>query len=105
MALLDLGYPREAIGRFEESVATSPHQVRTRYVHLGYLLRAQPVVGTWNDAETTMRQIALLAGEVASARTVVLLSRILPELKHEHVPRSTRETTEQLTWLLSRAVA
>lgn len=105
MALLDLGHPREAIGKFEQSVATAAHQVRTRYVHLGYLLRAQTVSGTWNDAEATMHQIAPLAGEVASARTVVLLSRILPELKQDHVPRSTRETAEQLTLLLSRAVA
>ena len=105
MALLDLGHPREAIGKFEQSVATAAHQVRTRYVHLGYLLHAQTMVGAWSDAQATMHQIVPLAREVASTRAVVLLSRVLPELKYEYVPRGTRETAEQVTALLSRAVA
>jgi hypothetical protein len=44
MALADLGHPREAVDKFERSVAaTAPHQVRSRYLHLGYLLtRSRP---------------------------------------------------------------
>ncbi|HKR52309.1 MAG TPA: XRE family transcriptional regulator, partial [Pseudonocardiaceae bacterium] len=98
-----LGRPREAVGKFERSVeATAAHQVRSRYNNLGYLLGVQVRVGAWSDAETTIRQIGELVGDVASTRTVVLLTRILPELKHEHVPGSTRETAEQLEFLLSQ---
>lgn len=106
MALVDLGYPREAVGKFEQSVwATAPHQLRGRYLHLGYLLGAQVKVGAWSDAETTMCQIGAMVGDVASTRTVVLLGRILPELKDEHVPGSTRDTAEQLALLLRQAPA
>jgi hypothetical protein len=71
-------------------------------VHLGYLLGAQVTVGAWNDAETTMRQIVTMIGDVNSTRMVVLLTGILPELKHEHRPESARETAEQLRSLLSQ---
>ncbi len=106
MALADLGYPREAVGKFEQSVwATAPHQVRGRYLHLGYLLGAQVKVGAWSDAEATMCQIGAMVGDVASTRTVVLLGRILPELRDEQVPGSTRDTAEQLALLLRQATA
>ncbi|MGQ0777404.1 MAG: helix-turn-helix domain-containing protein [Pseudonocardiales bacterium] len=104
MALADLGRPREAVERFERSVAaTAPHQVRSRYLHLGYLLGAQVEVNSWSEVEATMHQIATMVGDVASTRTVVLLGRILSKLRQEHVPASTRETAEQLTLLLSQA--
>ena len=104
MALADLGHIREAVGKFEQSVAaTAPHYVRGRYLGLGYLLGAQVQVGAWSDAETTMRRIGAMVGDVASTRGVVLLARILPELQREHVPGSTRETAEQLALLLSQA--
>lgn len=97
MAFADLGHAREALGKFEQSVAaTAPRRVRSRYLHLGYLLGAQVRVGAWSDAETTMRQIGAMVGDVASTRTEVLLARTLPELRREHVPASTRETAEQL---------
>ncbi|MGH3799808.1 MAG: XRE family transcriptional regulator [Pseudonocardiaceae bacterium] len=103
MALADLGCPREAVGKFEQSVeAMPPHGVRGRYLHLGYLLGAQVKAAAWSDAETTMCQIGAMVGDVASARAVVLLGRILPQLKDEHVPGSTRDTAEQLALLLSR---
>ncbi|MGH3924726.1 MAG: hypothetical protein ACRDTT_18010, partial [Pseudonocardiaceae bacterium] len=60
-------------------------------------------VGAWSDAEATMRQIATMVSDVSSTRTVILLAGILSELKHEHVPGSTRETAEQLALLLSQA--
>ena len=75
---------------------------RGRCLHLGYLLDAQTKVGAWSDTEMTMRQIAPMVSDVASTRGVVLLARILPELQHEHVPGSTRETTDQLALLLSQ---
>ncbi|MGH3898602.1 MAG: helix-turn-helix domain-containing protein [Pseudonocardiaceae bacterium] len=104
VALADLGRPREAVEKFEQSVwLITPHHMRGRYLHLGYLLGAQVKVGAWSDAEATMRQIGAMVGDVASTRTVVLLVRILSELKHEHVPGSTRETAEQLEFLLSQA--
>lgn len=68
-----------------------------------YLLDAQAKAGAWSDAETTMRQIATMVSDVASPRGVVLLARILPELKHAHVPRRTREIAEQLALLLRQA--
>ena len=103
MALTDLGRPREALTKFEQSVEpTAPQTMRTRYVDLGYLLGAQVTVGAWNDAETTMHQITTIVGHVNSTRAVVLLGSILPKLNHEHTPKSTRETAEQLTLLLSQ---
>ncbi len=104
MALVDLGRSHEAIEKFEQSVwMMTSHQMRGRYVHLGYLLSAQVEVGAWRDAEATMRQIATMVSDVSSTRTVVLLAGILSRLRHEHVPGSTRETAEQLSLLLSQA--
>lgn len=106
MALADLGYPREAVKKFEQSVwATASHRVRGRYLHLGYLLGAQVEVGAWNDAERTMCQIGAMVGDVVSTRTVVLLGRILAKLKDEHMPGNTRDTAAQLALLLRQATA
>jgi transcriptional regulator with XRE-family HTH domain len=103
MVLFDLGRPREAIDKFERSVwVAAPHQVRDRYLHLGYLLKAQVTVGTWRDAETTMHQITTMVSDVSSTRTVVLLEQILLKLQRERIPTSTRETAEQLVLLLRR---
>jgi hypothetical protein len=105
-ALADLGYPREAVGKFEQSVwAAASRHVRGRYLHLGYLLGAQVKVGAWSDAETTMCQIGIMVGDVASTRAAVLLGQILHELKDEHVPESTRDTAEQVALLLRQATA
>ncbi|MGH3823568.1 MAG: hypothetical protein ACRDRA_12180 [Pseudonocardiaceae bacterium] len=104
MALIDLGRPGEAVDKFEQSVwGKAAHQMRGRYLHLGYLLDAQVQVGAWSDAETTMCQIATMVSDVSSTRTVVLLAAILAELQHEQVPRSTREIGEQLRMLLNQA--
>ncbi|MGH3882575.1 MAG: helix-turn-helix domain-containing protein [Pseudonocardiaceae bacterium] len=104
MALVDLGRPGEAVDKFQQSVwGKTAHQMRGRYLHLGYLLGAQVQVGAWRDAETTMRQIATMVSDVSSTRTAVLLSAILAELQHEQVPRSTREIGEQLGMLLNQA--
>jgi transcriptional regulator with XRE-family HTH domain len=104
MALIDLGRPGEAVDKFQQSVwVMSAHQMRGRYLHLGYLLGAQVKVGAWSDAETTMRQILTMVSDVSSTRTVVLLTAILPKLLHERVPGSTRDTAEQLALLLSQA--
>ncbi len=106
MALVDLGRPGEAVAKFEQSVwGKTAHQMRGRYLHLGYLLSAQVTVSAWSDAETTMRQIATMVSDVSSTRTVVLLTAILPNLQHERVPASTRDTAEQLALLLDRASA
>jgi transcriptional regulator with XRE-family HTH domain len=104
MALIDLGRPGDAVDKFVQSVwGKTAHQMRGRYVHLGYLLGAQVQVGAWSDAETTIGQIATMVSDVSSARTVVLLTAILPELQRDKVPLSTRETAEQLALLLSQA--
>jgi transcriptional regulator with XRE-family HTH domain len=103
MALVDLERPHEAVEKFEQSLEMTSHQVRGRYLHLGYLLSAQVKVKAWSDVETTMRQIATMVSDVSSTRTVVLLAAILAELQHEQVPRSTREISEQLRMLLNQA--
>ena len=97
MAQLDLGNPRAAVEQFERSVAaTAVHQVRSRYLHLGYLLGGQASVGAWRDAEATMHQLMPLVGEVASTRTTVLLGKLLPKPTTAVAPDSTRDTAEQL---------
>ncbi|MGH3870565.1 MAG: helix-turn-helix domain-containing protein [Pseudonocardiaceae bacterium] len=104
MALMDLGRPGEAVEKFEQLVwKMAAHHLRDRYLHLGYLLSAQVQVGAWSDAETTMCQIATMAGDVSSTRAVVLLAAILTELQRKPAPRSTREIGEQLRTLLNQA--
>ncbi len=106
MAQLDLGNPAAAVEQFERSIfATAPHQLRGRYLHLGYLLGAQAEVGAWRDAEATMHQLAPLVGEVASTRTTVLLGAVLPNLTVAAAPGSTRDTAEQLQLTLRHADA
>jgi hypothetical protein len=106
MAFADLGYPRQAVSKFEQSVwLAAPNYARGRYLHLGYLLGAQVTVGAWSDAEATMCELGDMVGEVGSTRGGVLLGRILPEFQHEQVPGSTRDTAEQLALLLSQAAA
>lgn len=97
MAQLDLGYAAAAVEQFERSVyATAAHQMRGRYLHLGYLLGAQATVGAWRDAEATMQQLTPLVAAVASTRTVVLLGKVLPHLTASGAPGSTRDTAEEL---------
>lgn len=103
MALTDLGRPREALSKFEQSVAAmAPQSMRGRYLGLGYLLGAQVAVGTWRDAETTMHEIATMIGQVNSTRAAVPLANIMLELNHEHIPQSTRENAQSLRLLLSQ---
>lgn len=87
----------------EQSLEMTSHQVRGRYLHLGYLLSAQMQVEAWSDVKTTMRQIGTMVSDVSSTRTVVLLVAILAELQHRRVPQSTREIAEQLRMLLDQA--
>lgn len=104
MALIDLGRPGEAVDKFEQSVwGKTAHQMRGRYLHLGYLLNAQVQVGAWGDADRTMREIATMVSDVSSTRTVVLLAAVLAELQREQIPASARETAEQLKMLLNQA--
>ncbi len=103
MALVDLERPREAVVKFEQSLEMTSHQVRGRYLHLGYLLSAQVQVEAWSDVETTMRQIATMVSDVSSTRTVVLLAAVLAELQRRRVPQSTREIADQLRMLLDQA--
>lgn len=106
MALADLGQTREAVGKFEQAVATTaPHYARGRYLHLGDLLGAQVQVGAWSEAETTMCQIGAMVGQVTSTRAEVLLAGILPALTHKRVPGSTRDTAGQLTLLLNQGTS
>jgi len=101
MAQLHLGRPTVAAELFERSVAsTKPHEVRSRYLHLAYLLGAQTRISAWRDAEESLRQLTPLANEVASQRTAVLLSKSLPRLCEPHVPTGTREAAEQLQQVL-----
>ena len=82
MCRQDLGDSRDAIDQFERAVQATPHdQIRSRYLHLAYLLEAQVRLRSWNSAHTTMRTIAPLATEVASTRTVVLLRKTLRRLR------------------------
>ena len=101
MAFADLGYPREALGRFEQSIwPTASQHMRGRYNHLVHLLGAQAKVGAWSDAEATICQIGTMVGDVASTRTVALLARILPEFAGEHVPGDIRDAAGQLALLI-----
>lgn len=106
MAERDLGHLTRAITEFEHSVtATGAHETRSRYLHGAYLLRAQVELGAWTDAETTLRTLIPLAGEVASTRTVVLLGEALGRLDGApgKVPGRALEQAEKLRMVLEAA--
>jgi transcriptional regulator with XRE-family HTH domain len=104
MALTDLGDHRAALPYFERSVvAAPPDQVRSQYVHLGYLLGAQVRVGAWTDAEASMRRIARLVTEVASTRTAILVRSALSSIVTGDAPAGMREEARQLELRLSQA--
>lgn len=77
----DLGLAGRAIAQFERSVIATPTtEIRSQYLHRAYLLQAQVDNCTWDAAGRTIRELLLLAKEVASTRTVVLLRNILRQL-------------------------
>ena len=74
-ALGDLTSARES---FEHSVeATPPHETRSQYLHRSYLLRSQVSSRSWAEAAATIDELAPLALQVASNRTVRLLRSAL----------------------------
>lgn len=104
MAQLQLGKATLAVEQFERSVAaTASHQVRSRYLHLAYLLAVQAQVGAWSDADATLGLLMPLVDEVASRRTVALLTRSLPKFRELQVPTSTRTAAEHLQLVLAQA--
>jgi transcriptional regulator with XRE-family HTH domain len=104
MALADLGQHNSALAYFERSVATTqPGQVRSEYLHLGYLLGGQVHVRAWTDAEATMRKLARLVPEVGSTRTEVLVKDALSSLTIDGVPAGTKEEARHLECCLSPA--
>jgi hypothetical protein len=81
MALRDLGFPSRAIAFFEQSmIATPSTEIRGQYIHGAYLLQAQVDNSSWVDAEQTIRRLLPLSAEVASARAVILLRKIIRQL-------------------------
>ncbi len=96
MALRDLGFASQAISFFEQSmIATPATEIRGQYIHGAYLLQAQVDNTSWTDAEQEIRRLLPLSAEVASARTVVLLRKVLGQLKG----RDTAAVKEQSAML------
>lgn len=85
MAQRDLGMPR-AVTQSERSVLGVPtNEMRSQYVHRAYLLQAQAENKSWAAAESTIREIVPLPGQVASTRAAVLLRGILGHLEAKRV--------------------
>lgn len=85
MAQRDLGMPR-AVTQFERSVLGVPtNEIRSQYVHRAYLLQAQVENESWASAESTIREIVPLPGQVASTRAAVLLRGVLGRLEAKRV--------------------
>lgn len=106
MVQRDLGLASSAITNFEQSVTAIPApEIRSQYVHRAYLLQAQVDNQTWAAAEETIRQILPLSSEVASARTVVLLRKVLGQLAATRVkvPAALQEQAAQLSAALEVA--
>ncbi|MGL5866077.1 MAG: helix-turn-helix domain-containing protein [Dermatophilaceae bacterium] len=101
MILMDLGNPKDALRRFEHSVAVvPPGETRSRYLHLAYLLGAQCAAGAWSETDTTFERLAPLVRDVASRRTRILLSHLVPA-SAVHAPRSAKASFERLHRLLA----
>ncbi len=106
MANADLGRANTALELFEQSVvATEDDQVRSRYLHRGYLLSAQVNAGTWSAAEQTMHELGALVPEVASTRTVVLVRGVLATIGAADAPSSSQDHAHHLQHLLSEVAA
>lgn len=102
----DLGLASRAITNFEQSVVAIPApEVRSQYIHRAYLLQAQIDNQTWAAAEDTIRQLLPLSSEVASARTVVILRKVLTQLAatRAKIPAALQEQAAQLSAALEVA--
>ncbi|MGL5866165.1 MAG: helix-turn-helix domain-containing protein [Dermatophilaceae bacterium] len=101
MILTDLGKPRDALARFEHSVAVvPPGETRSRYLHLAYLLRAQCAAGAWSETDDTIERLIPLVGEVASRRIHILLGELAP-VALVHAPQGTKGSFERLDRLVA----
>lgn len=106
MAKHDLGDNKSAIVQFERSVeATSPTETRDQYYNRAYLLRVQVNLRSWRAVERTMQQLYPLAIEVASARTVVILQKILHQLRvtERRIPSGVLDEAAKLNLALNTA--
>jgi hypothetical protein len=105
MALRDLGIPGVALDYFERSVAATPvTETRSQYLHRAFLLRAQVDVGSWATVEASVQQLAPLAEEVASVRTVVLLRNVIDVVRRSHAaPPGILDHMSRLAHMLDAA--
>lgn len=104
MCQKNLGDSRRAIAQFERSVeVTAETEIRSQYLHRGYLLNAQVGVRSWRSVERTLGELAPLIPEVASTRTVVLIQNSLVDLRRPEMcaPRSLLERAEVIGRALS----
>lgn len=87
-----------AIAEFEHSVeATAPTETRSQYLHRAYLLQAQIDLGTWNDAEQTIKSLLPLIPEVDSTRTKILLREAIAKVaERQKVPAGIETGIAQL---------
>lgn len=107
MALTDLARPREALVEFERSVEAVPAgELRSRYVHLAYLLRGQATARAWRDVDATVTRLLPLAPGIASHRAEALLSETLRlGLSAGRAGRYSREPLDRLRTALRAAGA
>ncbi|WP_199430844.1 XRE family transcriptional regulator [Qaidamihabitans albus] len=98
MATQSLQRDSLAIAEFEHSVeATAPTETRSQYLHRAYLLQAQIDLGTWNDAEATLKSLLPLIPEVESTRTKVLLRNAIAKVAiRQQVPANIESGIAQL---------
>lgn len=98
MATQSLQRDSTAIAEFERSVeATAPTETRSQYLHRAYLLQAQVDLGTWSDAEATIKSLLPLIPEVESTRTKVLLREAIAKVAaYQKVPANIESGIAQL---------
>jgi hypothetical protein len=96
-----LGDSTSARDSFEHSVeATPPHETRSQYVHRSYLLRSQVSGRSWAEAAATIDDLAPLAMQVASNRTVRLLRAALDSEEPPGTPRAFHDASNRLQEIL-----
>ncbi|MGH3613373.1 MAG: XRE family transcriptional regulator [Pseudonocardia sp.] len=97
MCRSDLGDLRGALDAFEQSVEATPTgETRSQYLHRAYLFQAQTRCMTWDMAEETLRDLAPLALQVSSRRTVNIIRAALIPDAQDIIPTGLRELGTQL---------
>ncbi|TDC63767.1 XRE family transcriptional regulator [Actinomadura sp. GC306] len=103
MAHAELGDWVGAVPLLRESAKLRRGYPRARYNDLAHLLNALVHAGDWGEVEPVLTEVAGEAGDVGSARTTNLLSRVTGRIMREDAPSAVADLAEDLHHALKAA--